>query len=471
MTDEVATNAGNGTVSPSIGRLVASLRAGNLPDQVRRAAIDRIVDTLGVALAGSRADVIARMTRAALVWSPVTTDGATIWGEGLRTSAPTAALVNAASVHSEDFDDTHTAGVVHGSTCVVPAAWAAAELCDADAETVLKAVVAGWEVAARIGLASRGELHRRGWHPTSVAGVFGAATAAAVVFGLTETEVMHALGLAGSGAGGINAYLSNGSSGKLLNPALAAQTGVVAAILAREGVTGPDQVLEGRFGVFEACIGSRPELTDEFRDLGQRWEILRVSTKPYPACHFSHAVIDAIVALRREGLSAKNLETVHCHIPPETFRLIAEPWPAKLEPNSVYGLRFSLPWLVAIALVDGHVTRDSFTEETLRRDDLRAVAQRVTAVRWEDSPYPYSFPGRAEAMTKDGRRLVVEVPINRGHPDNPLSAHELRGKFLHCAAARLSQDSAQRLLDELMTMGERTKIRTLSAHLNSAVSD
>lgn len=457
-----------GHVSRQIGEFVAGLRAGTLPEPVRNAAITRVVDTIGVALAGSLGDVPARMTRAALAWSSVMPDGATIWGDATRISPPTAALVNAASAHSEDFDDTHTAGVVHGSACVVPAAWAAAEYCDADAEMLLKAVVAGWEIAARIGLASKGELHRRGWHPTSVAGVFGAAAAAAVVLGLNETEVTHALGLAGSGAGGINAYLSNGSSGKLMNPALAAQNGLVTANMAREGVRGPDEVLEGRFGVFDAFTGSRPDLTCEFEDLGHRWEVLRVSTKPYPSCHFSHGVIDAILALRHEGLSAENVESLHCHIPPETFRLIAEPWPLKLRPNNTYGLRFSLPWLAAIALADGDVTRESFTEETLRRDDLSVLAQRVSAVKWHDSPYPYSFPGRVEARTKDGARLVMEMPTNRGHPDNPLSIDELRGKFLRCVQVRLPGDRAQRLLDLLFAMGEDTKVRSLTELMGGA---
>lgn len=454
------------TVSQRISSFAAGLRAADLPEEVRTAAVERVVDTVGVALAGSAEQVPAAMASASLAWSPPLPGGASVWGRGQTISPPTAAFLNAASAHSEDFDDTHTAGVVHGSTCVVPAAWAAAEYADADADTLLAGVIAGWEVDARIGLASKGELHRRGWHPTSVAGVFGAAAAAATVLGLSQTETEHALGLAGSGAAGINSYLSNGSSGKLLNPAIAAQNGLVATFMAQAGVTGPDQVLEGRFGVFDAFAAMRPELDADFADLGQRWEILRVSTKPYPACHFSHASIDSVLALRQQGLTAQNAARIRCHIPPETFRLIADPWQAKLNPTTVYGLRFSLPWLGALALVDGEVTRDSFTDATLQRTELHALAQRFEAVAWDDSPYPSTFPGRAEGWTDHGRHLEAEIQVNRGHPDNPLSSEEIARKFIACARARLQQDSAQRLADTLLQMDKDTKVRDLAAAMS-----
>lgn len=453
-------------VAQAIARFVTQLAVDRLPDEVRQAAIDRIVDVVGVAISGSATPTIRQLV-AEFESDPAVAPGAsaTVWGTPARLTAPVAALLNAAAAHCEDFDDTHTASVVHGSACVVPAAFAAAEAYGASGERVLAAVVAGWEVATRIGLAAAGSFHRRGWHTTSVAGVFGATAAVACVRRLNEKQIVDALGIAGSAAGGINAYLQNGSQAKFANPAFAAHNALLAVGLARGGLTGPVEVFEGRHGVFEAFTEDVPDIRGQFTDLGDRWEILRVSTKPYPACHFAHATIEAVIELRHRGVTAEQVQELVCHLPPATFDLICRPWPEKLKPTTPYAVRFSLPWLAAMALIDGQITRTSFGPDCHQREDVQRVASLVRPREWSDSPFPSYFPGRVEARLTNGDQLTSEVLVNRGHPDRPLGP-ALDEKFLGCVRSAPLAASPEALLRTLRNLPGVADMRAVGRALS-----
>lgn len=422
--------------SGRIARFVSGLCENGWPSEVTAAAGDRLVDTVGVGIAGASTETVRNIE--AGVRSLQGTGPATVWGTGVQLPAGSAALVNAAATHAEDFDDTHTAGVMHGSACAVPAAWAAAEVVDGDIGDVLRGIVAGWEVGARLGIASSGAFHRRGLHPTSVAGVFVAAAAAAAVWRLDEGRTIAALGLAGSAAAGMNVYLLDGTSGKLLNPGFAAQAGLQAAALGRSGVSGPAYVFDGRMGLYDALGEGVPDLGETFRDIGERWEILRVSVKPYPACHFSHATIDLARDLRRNGLDAGQVESITCRLPEPTFDLLCRPWADKLDPRVPYAVKFSIPWLIALALIDGDVTRRSFEPAVLERRDVRLLAERVSVEEWEGSPYPETFPGALEVRKVSGEVLSVERLVNLGHPSDPLSCEAVQAKFRDCIADRHS---------------------------------
>lgn len=418
-----------------------------LPESVHEAITNRIIDTVAVGIAGSETSVVQRIISATATTS-TSDDGATVWGTNLRLAPAAAALVNAAAAHAEDYDDTHAAGVVHGSACVVPAALAAAETRGLSMKDVHRGVLAGWEVAARLGIASSGAFHRRGLHTTSVAGVFGAAAAVSAVWRLSKSETAAALGLAGSAAGGLNVYLQDGTPGKLLNPAFAAQAGFQSAALAEADVAGPGYVFEGGHGLYDALGEGVPDLDAALHDLGHRWEIEQVSTKPYSACHFAHSTIDAAIDIKKHGVDLAEITRIQCDLPEPTWDLLCRPWEAKLAPSSVYSVRFSLPWLVSLALTDGEITRDTFGPHLLERNDIRALAAKVEARRWDDSPYPESFPGRV-TVTTHGSSVTKSRLINRGHPDAPLSSRELRDKFTSCVHSTLCPDSANHLLETL----------------------
>ncbi len=431
------------STSGRIAQFVSALVHTEMPAEVAQAARDRLVDTIGVGIAGSGTET-ARNIEAG-IRSLHETGSATAWGTGVRLPAGSAALVNAAATHAEDFDDTHTAGVVHGSACAVPAAWAAGEVSDASVDDVIRGIVAGWEVGARLGIASGGAFHRRGLHTTSVVGVFAAAAAAAAVWQLSDRATSAAFGLAGSAAAGMNVYLLDGTSGKLLNPGFAAQAGLQAAALARSGVSGPAYVLDGQMGLYGALGDGVPDLDSALDDLGWKWEIVRVSVKPYPACHFSHAAIDVARQLRHGGLHAERVQSIRCWLPEPTFDLLCRPWEDKLAPRSPYAVKFSIPWLIALALVDGDITRSTFAPSVLERTDVRTLAEKVSVQEWARSPYPESFPGALDVQTVTGEHLSAERLVNRGHPSEPLSPDEIRAKFRDCVADRYVPEEADQL--------------------------
>jgi 2-methylcitrate dehydratase PrpD len=452
-------------VSDHFADFVHSLSDRAIPATVSAAVTDRITDTVAVGIAGSSTAVVRDIAEMAERTSASAT-GATVWGTSYHCAPATAALVNAAAVHAEDFDDTHTAAVVHGSTCIVPAALAAAETRNLTMSDVQRGVLAGWEVAARLGLASAGAFHRSGLHTTSVVGVFGAAAAVAAVWQQPAPVIASALGLAGSATSGLNVYLEDGTPGKLLNPAFAAQAGFQAASLAQAGVTGPGWVFEGRHGLYAALGEGVPNFESTLATLGSRWEVEQVSTKPYSACHFSHATIDAAIGLRNRGVRIEEIEQIICYLPEPTWDLLCRPWEKKLDPASVYAVRFSIPWLVALGLIDGDITRSTFDIGLLARTEVRQLATKVEVRHWDDSPYPASFPGRVTVVTETGS-ISEERLVNRGHPQLPLTRSELGSKFTSCVTPLLDTDSATALFDALHD--PYTPAKSLAQHLSRSL--
>jgi len=262
----------------------------------------------------------------------------------------------------------------------------------------------------------------------------------------------------------LNVYLQDGTQGKLLNPAFAAQAGVQAAALAAAGVSGPEYVFEGRLGLYHSLGEGPGSVESVMATLGTKWEIEQVSVKPYPVCHFSHATIDAICQLRAEGLRAADVREIRCRLPEATWDLLCRPWESKLEPDSIYAIRFSIPWLIGLALLDGDITRQTFTQGVLHREDVREVARKVTVEEWSDSPYPVTFPGSVTVVLSDGRSLEATRLVNRGHPSEPLGVAELRTKFTACVAGVIGAGRAADAFAKLATGSEpvRPLARTLS---------
>jgi 2-methylcitrate dehydratase PrpD len=431
-----------------LAAFAAELRFDDLPVDAVAAARRHLLDTLGVAIRGQRSESAQSALRgiAALDGSAGT---ARVWGSRETLAAPYAALANGVAAHALDYDDTHTDAIVHGSAILAPVVIALGETLERPATEAIAAFVAGWEVAARVGLASRGTFHRRGFHTTSIAGVFGAAAAASRLCGSSVPATLHALGLAGSQASGISEYLSNGSSAKSLHTGWSAYAGIVAARLAQAGMTGPETVFEGRYGVMRTHgVAEDADVDALDAELGTRWEVTRISVKPYPCCHFAHAFIDCVLALAKRGVTAASVARLHCVVPETELPLICEPVERKQWPASPYAAKFSLPYLLAAALVDRRIDHRTFAEENLRRDDLRAVAMRVThrAALPGETGFPRYFPGWVEATLADGQTLVEKLPVNRGHPENPLDDARIADKFRDNAADALGRSGCERVL-------------------------
>jgi len=385
--------------------------------------------------------------------------------------AASAALVNGTLAHALDFDDTHLPSILHPSACVVPAAMAVAERLGLGGEDLCVAVVAGDEICIRLGMAGydaelgNSVFFERGLHATSICGTLGAAAAVAYLMGLDETGTGHAMAIAASMGAGLLEANRTGGSVKQVHCGWAAHAGIVAADLARLGLTGPPTVLEGRFGFLQAYLDDRAHpgaLTD---GLGSDWLIAQTSFKPYPANHFTHAVIDCALRLR-QTLQADEIERVEIGVAAPVLRTIAEPEAQKARPPSGYAAKFSGPYTFAAAFLGGGglgVYLDDFTDEAAADPRRLELAARVH-FRPDDecsAVYPRQFPAVARVELRNGERREVKALVNRGGPQSPLSDAELTTKFRLNAARRLSEGRVEQLDDLLGHLAELDSVASL----------
>ncbi|MGH7392512.1 MAG: MmgE/PrpD family protein [Candidatus Rokuibacteriota bacterium] len=443
------------TLAARLAAFAHDLTFDRLPPEVVASVRLRVLDVLGLALAGSTQDFAPAVHGALETWDA--RGDCTVVGGKVTAAAPLAALANGALAHGLDFDDTHAASITHASAVVLPAVLALAESQGADGRATATAAVAGYEAIARLGMAAPGAFHERGWHATSVCGVFAAALAAGKVLGLDERRLTAAVGLAGSFASGVQEFLADGSWSKRAHAGWAAHAGVVAATLARGGFTGPASILEGRFGLYRTFLGQAPDEAP-FDTLGTTWETLAVGFKPFPCCHYLHAYLDCALALRAaHGLTAEAIERVECLVPAGEVPIVCEPVAAKRRPRTAYDAKFSLPFSVAAALVDGAIGLDTYAPDRLGDPRVLALAARVEHRVDPHSRFPDGFPGWIRIGLAGGRVLEAREPDGRGGPRRPLPAEALVEKFRANAARALPADrlaAVERAARGLDALGE-----------------
>ncbi len=375
-----------------------------------------------------------------------------VFGDNARYTPAGAAFLNGALGHSLDFDDTHAAGSLHPGCPVIPAALAAGEMTGASGADVLAAIVAGYEVTCRIALALPAADHyQRGYHPTATCGAFGAAAAAARVFGLDAGAVADAFGIALSTSAGSMQFLANGAWTKRFQVGWAAMSGLAAATLAREGFKGASEAFEGRHG-FLRTYAPAPDPARALQGLGTEFELMRTAVKPYPSCRYGHAGIDAALALRTElGLRADEIESVTLGLPESGMLLVGEPAAKKANPQNVVDGQFSGPFVIAAALSTGTMGWDSYA--LLHDPAIRALLPRIHCE--QDSDAQAEFPANMAAkLTLRARGATHQrmVVIPKGEPDNFLTDAELRQKFEGLATAVLGKDRTAQLADSLLAL-------------------
>jgi 2-methylcitrate dehydratase PrpD len=421
-------------VADSLADFVVGLELRSLPAAVTEAASLCLTDWVGVAIRGSSEPLAAALD--AVVAATGGEPQATIIGRGRRTSALLAALANGAQGHALDFDDTHLASIVHGSAPVAPAALAIAEWRHRPGAAVLEAFVAGFEVETRIGRVIGPTLADRGWHVTALLGHFGAVAAAGKLLGLTAEQLGRAMGIAGTQAAGLEQAL--GTMSKPLHAGKAAMNGILAAVLAREGFTGPSGILDGRAGL-PAMFAGVSDLTPALADLGRRFEILDNSTKLYAACHLLHATIDAGRAIHERGAPVPEaIVEVECHVHPLAVKVAAIP-----EPRTGLEAKFSAAYCAALALTRGDAAESDFA---IPDPDLVTLAGRIRPVPDPSLGIPEA---RMRVRLRDGRVLEEAVRAARGTPGHPVSRHDVEEKFQRLAGVVLPAAQVGRLLETL----------------------
>jgi 2-methylcitrate dehydratase PrpD len=444
----------------TLAAYVAGLTYDDIPADVLARAKALTLDFLGSAVrARSEAESTPSLL-AMLKALGLDSDGdATVCGDGRTYTPAVAALLNGALGHSLDFDDTHADSSLHPSAPVVPAALAVGEITGANGRDVLTAIVAGYEVCCRLGNALDPTSHyARGFHPTATAGTYGAAAAAAKLYGLTAEQIVAAFGVSGSQAAGSLQFLVNGAWNKRYQVGAAAMNGVIAASLAREGFVGAIDSVEGKHGLLVGYTDNAHP-AKAVADLGRVYETMKIGVKPYPSCRYTHAAIDALIALRREhNLTPENIRSVEIGLHRNGITLTGDA-ATKRHARSVVGGQFSMFFTGALALDQGSFGWDDY--KRLGDPAIEALADRIEVVqdaRLEGKSHPFG----ARVSIDSGEGLLERlVPDPSGEPSLFPDAAAMRLKFLQLTRPVLGE-RAGRFADAVLALDTFDRVGTVT---------
>jgi 2-methylcitrate dehydratase PrpD len=452
-----------GEATLALGAYAAGLRYADLPPAVAAKAKECVLDALGCCLLG----MTQPWTR--MVLEMVMEQGgapqASVLGTAHRTSASQAALVTATAGHGFELDDIHVQAHLHPGSLTVPVALAVGEMRgNLSGRDFLAAVVAGYEVALRVGLAATGSHFLRGYHFQGTCGAFGAAATAAHVLGLDAERTRHALGVAGSQAAGLMAA-QEGAMAKRMHGGRAAQSGVYSALLAARGFTGIPNVLEAPYGGFLSAFTDTAQPSHLTEGYGARWEILKVGYKPYASAASTHTALYSLYSIMKEnGLKAGDIGEIHLHCSSMAVKHCA--W--DYVPQGVTSAQMSLYYTLAAMAHDGEVLTGQFAESRLSDPQLLAFMRRI---RIEADPQ-YDKGGdltrhqsRMAVTTTDGRRFEKDAPLRKGSPDFPMTTEERHTKFRRLASAALPAAKVEGIIREVESLDGAASIAPLIALL------
>ncbi len=429
------TSTPSADVTRSLARYVVSARLQDLPASVRHEAARTLINYIGCALGGSRHETVD-VAIAAL--SPFSGPAqATVLGRKERLDILHASLMNGISSHVLDFDDTHLRTIIHPGGPVISAILALSEMRPVSGPDFVNAIVVGVEVACRIGNAVYPQHYTTGWHITGTTGVFGAAAASGKLLGLTEQQMLYALGLAATQPVGLQEMF--GTMTKSFHPGRAAQNGLTAALLAQRNYTSSLQSLEAKYGWGNVVSTARnySEITSK---LGATWEIAVNTYKPFACGIVMHPTIDGCIQLRNEHkLTAAAIERVELRVHPLVLELTG-----KKTPTSGLESKFSIYHAAAVAIVEGAGGVAQFSDRAARLADVITIRDRVTATV---DPAIKEEQVRIAVHLKDGRRLDKFIEHALGSTGHPLTDKDLEAKFQGLANGVLSNDRIRALMD------------------------
>jgi len=454
-----------------ITRQAAALLSDFKLDYLTEQEIDRcrylVLDFLGCAIRGSISDSTRPVLKLAEARMMVN-GGVPIIGTGSSSEASFSVLVMGTAAHSLELDDVVNSASLHPGVAVLPAALAAGYTSKCSGSDFLAAVVSGYELMIKLGIALDPAAHyRRGFHPTGTCGTFGAAVAAAKIMRLDEKQLLSAVGIAGSQAAGSLEFLADGSFTKRFHAGWAAHSGMIAAALAAEGFSGPATILEGSLGFLHGYSEKmQPQLVLE--NWGAPWEVMNTSIKPHACCRYKQGPIDCIIALVEEHqLSADEIEAVEIGVLDAGFALVAEPEELKRAPQSVVDAQFSMPFGAALAILRKNAFLNRYCSEEITNPQINSLMQRVRCVRNPDldRQFPRKWPAAVTITTTSGNVFSKQLDHPKGDPENPLSWDEIIDKFTVLAAEVLPLSRCEEIVQMVRRIDSLSDIRELFALL------
>lgn len=409
-------------LSKIIAEYVVRTKYEDLPDEVVEFTKYCILDYFASAIAGANEAPIQMLKE--LIEEQGGDEQASLITGG-KTSATQAALLNGAASHIVELDDIHKGSIIHAATVVIPAALALAEWKNRSGKDLILAIVLGYEICYRIGEAVSPS-HYYYWHNTATCGTFGAAIAAGKLLNLSEDQIVHALGSAGTQAAGLWEFIEDGAMSKQLHPGKAAMNGVYSALLAQKGFTGASKILEGKRGFFEA-MSENYNVNKVTNGLGEAFKITENSFKVHASCRHTHPVMDlAIDLMEQEPFDYHKIEKVRVKTYQVALDITDSP-----NPQSIYAAKFSIQFCTALALLRKTGALDDFNAQTLHDAGIREFMKKIEVMTEPaiNQQYPQQWGAKLEVALSDGTIIAKETSFPKGDPENPLTGQEFVQKF------------------------------------------
>ncbi|NKB20564.1 MAG: MmgE/PrpD family protein [Alphaproteobacteria bacterium] len=449
------------SVSQEFCAWATALDANAIPTDVQTALNNALLDFTGLCVAARDLDYVQAMITACSA-----PGDCTAIGQAEPVDIASAALINGTAAHGEDYDDTFEGTPVHTGAVIMPAVLAAAEKFNLAGQDTLRGIAVGTELMCRMALVAPTGVHRAGFHPTAVIGAIGAAAGVSAALGSTKQEMTDSIGIAGSFASGIIEYLAEGSWTKRLHAGWAAQSGIRAALLGREKFMGPRTVMEGEHGFFFGFSSTTipNDFTKITDDLGQSWHAATIAFKPYACGTMTQPFIDCAIQLAQQGISPDDITDIICDVGEGTVHRLWEPLSEKRNPSTAYSAKFSVPYCVAVGIVDQAAGLAQFTEERVADQAIRELANRVSYEIDLKNEYPTNYSGHLRATLKDGSVREIEQPHMRGGAHEALPHNELIAKFkANIAFGGSSESTADRLQAFCESMTQADNLKELSS--------
>jgi 2-methylcitrate dehydratase PrpD len=416
-------------IAKTLAKWIVKTEIHKIPPEVIEKAKKCILDSLGVTIAGAIDDVgvLIRDHVQALGGKPE----CTVLGTSIRTACPMAALANGTMGHALDFDDTSHSYIGHVTVCVLPAAIAVGEMVEASGGDITEAYIIGTEVACKLGAMITTKIYEDGWHSTCVIGAFGAAAAAGKLLGLTEKQIVHALGITVSGVSGMRGTF--GSSIKPFQVGRSSESGVISALLAKRGMTASPEIFEKDFGFCHTFKVSR-KFEPFYSKMGKPYDIDRPGfyLKEFPSCSSTHPALNAVIRLiKKHRIEPMQVESVDCAATPLVVSSLVYP-----NPKDAFEARFSMHFCLAVALLNkGRVSVEDFQKEKVRDPETIRVMNKInlrTSPDLEQKGFAPSDGPEAAIVTismKGGQRYRSKNAFADWRPDNMPSWQTLTEKF------------------------------------------
>ncbi len=449
-----------------LARFGAALQYDDIPAAVVARIKLSLLDSLGCCLFGATLPWTKKV--AELADHEGAKPVATLIGFGRKTSAALAALVNGTAGHAFELDDIHKESIIHAGSIATPVALGLGEARGrTTGRDVLTAMVAGYEIGHRVGNAATMSLFFRGFHPQGTSGAFVAAATAARLLGLDAQRFQHALGIAGSQAGGLMAA-QEGAMVKRFHSGRAAQSGVYAAQLAARDFTGILDALEAPYGGYLSTYSDKPDPARLTAGLGTTWETLNVGYKPHASVTSIHSALDGLAAIMREQqLKADDIARVEAGLSPMTHVHCA--WEYKAQ--GVTAAQMNLYYGMAVIALDGAAFTGQFRESRLSDPRILDFISRISAhvdPEVEQMGAPFRHASRVKIATRDGRVFEKLSLHRRGSPENPLAPEEVVHKFRNVVAPCMDPAAAERIVTAVDGFETLSDIQDLMPLLGAA---